>query len=111
MDKKSELFFNTKDKLKLEGGSRKDPHLKDGVEYLERHSGKTSKEIEKMSFKNFKKLVRKVLDPKAGLRKSVIGAALAPTVAGSAELKDIKKKKFGGIAIQGVKDPNQIHRS
>ena len=36
---------------------------------------------------------------------------LAPTVAGSAELKDIKKKKFGGIAIQGVKDPNQIHRS
>ena len=36
---------------------------------------------------------------------------LAPTVAGSSELKDIKKKKFGGIAIQGVKDPNQIHRS
>ena len=36
---------------------------------------------------------------------------LAPTVAGSSELKDIKKKKFGGIAIQGVKEPNKIHRS
>ena len=36
---------------------------------------------------------------------------LAPTVAGSSELKDIKKKKFGGIAIQGVKEPNKIPRS
>jgi len=36
---------------------------------------------------------------------------LSPTKAGSAELKNIKKKKFGGIAIQGVKDPNKIHRS
>ena len=36
---------------------------------------------------------------------------LAPTVAGSAELKDVKEKKFGGLAIKGVKDPNKIHRS
>jgi len=111
MDKKDKLFFKTRDKLKLEGDARDDPHLKDGVEYLERHSGKTSKEIDKMSYKKFKKLIRKVLDPKAGLKKSVIGAALAPTVAGFAELIDIKKKKFGGLAIKGVKDPNKIHRS